>query len=130
MILLILVTPHVVAVDVTSKHHIIKNSKQLDAIWPMIYEKAKEEVKIPTSTYVGHYRDEYLYHDRDTALNALCRYYEDTVNGLESIKSFLGYVRRLFIVSGIVPYDSEFDKLIELYNDIGIYIEVNENDDL
>ena len=105
MILLILVTPHVVAVDVTSKHHIIKNSKQLDAIWPMIYEKAKEE-------------------------DALCRYYEDTVSGLESIKSFLGYVRRLFIVSGIVPYDSEFDKLIELYNDIGIYIEVNENDDL
>jgi len=130
MIAQILVTPLVVVAAVTYSYHTVRNIKTLKTIWPLMLEQAVKEIEIPTSTYVGHYRDEYMYNSKESALKALTRYYEDTVVELETIKSFMNYARRLFIVSGIVGSDREYNNLIKLYYDIGMYIEVNKNDDL
>ncbi len=99
-------------------------------IWPLMLEQAEKEIEIPTSTYVGHYRDEYMYNTKESALKALNKYYEDTLSEIETLKAFLLYARRLFIVSGIVSSDREWYNLLKLYYDIGMYIEVNKNDDL
>ncbi len=126
----ILVTPLVAVVAVTYSYHTVRNLKTLKTIWPLMLEQAEKEIEIPTATYVGHFRDEYMYNSKESAIKALTRYYEDTVKELESIKNFLNYARRLFIVSGIVNSDREYNDLIKLYYDIGMYIEVNKNDDL
>lgn len=82
---------------------------------------------LPTLSSQIEERD-YAYVDKHTALLAVKRAIDDTINGEIEVVNFLRYLRRLFIVSGKAYDDAEFHKfLVEMYQ-LAKYKEVNKDE--
>ena len=90
--------------------------KELKAIWPYIQIELKDIIEsgehiLPS---LGGALDKYSYVDAVTAETSAARYYQDGVLSKEPylVKNYMGWLRRLFIVSGVVEDDREMLKLI------------------
>ena len=82
---------------------------------------------LPTLSSQIEERD-YAYVDKHTALLAVKRAIDDTINGEIEVVNFLRYLRRLFIVSGKAYDDEDFHKfLVEMYQ-LAKYKEVNKDE--
>ena len=120
--------PPVAVVLVKYSHQIIKDIETLELVIPFIMERASEMEDI-TPTYSQYYlNDNYDYNDKSSALMALKRAVVDTIDGKNSLRGLLKYIRRLFLCSGMADNDNHFNELILLYYDIAMYVIANENE--
>jgi len=128
MILLISGMTLLVRVVLVKSKYPITSIKELEMIKEdLIAVCSTIETVLPTlsSRYQGR---SYSYVDKRTALLAVNRAIEDTVKGELDVTNLLRYLRRLFIVSGKVTNDEEFDKfLVEMYQ-LAKYKEVNKDE--
>ena len=117
--------PVVVGV-VKSSHKVVDDITKLKLIWPDIFEKANEMETVMPSIHRSN--SKYAYVDKATALIALTRLYEDTIEGTITIKGFFRYLRRLFIVSGLVENDKDLNQnILEIYQ-FARYKEANKDE--
>tara|TARA_R100000656_G_C3857735_1_gene109138 strand:+ start:153 stop:491 length:339 start_codon:yes stop_codon:yes gene_type:complete len=107
-------------------HQIINDTSKLEVIWPYLWEKVESIETVRPSIYPKE--SPYVYYDIASAQNAYRQAYEDTMNEDISIREFLSYTRRLFLVSGIVDDDLDLSEMIRLFYDIGMYMEVNKDE--
>lgn len=96
------------------KDDIIAAVSTIDSVLPTLASQIEER--------------DYAYVDKHTALLAVKRAIDDTINGEIEVVNFLRYLRRLFIVSGKAYDDVEFHKfLVEMYQ-LAKYKEVNKDE--
>ena len=96
------------------KDDIIAAVSTIDSVLPTLASQIEER--------------DYAYVDKHTALLAVKRAIDDTINGEIEVVNFLRYLRRLFIVSGKAYDDAEFHKfLVEMYQ-LAKYKEVNKDE--
>tara|TARA_R100000656_G_scaffold119447_1_gene93329 strand:+ start:1527 stop:1895 length:369 start_codon:yes stop_codon:yes gene_type:complete len=111
----------------------IRNIKDLKLIWPYIKKEAgriiTEEINILPS--VRRKGDPYGYINGEAAVIKLVRIYHATIahstdeNPTITIRDFLDFCRRLFIVSGLVLDDPTFYNFIEEKYKLATYLERN-----
>ena len=104
-------------------HNVIKEKEDLIFIWPFLIEEVEKiESVMPTVYRLG---SKYAYIDKETAIKSMHKAYEDVIKGDISVKWFLSWTRRLFIVSGLSIDDRAYhSKIIELYQ-FANYMEAN-----
>ena len=102
-------------------------------IWPFLKEDinvivTEEKRILPSLAYVD---TRFAYRDAETAISALNAFYEEVVeqkNDPSWVKSFIHFCRRLYIVSGIVEDDKNFDKKIIEMKELATYMERNKDE--
>ena len=102
-------------------------------IWPFLKEDisiiiTEEKRILPSLAYVD---TRFAYRDAETAISALNAFYEEVVEQKDDpswVKSFIHFCRRLYIVSGIVEDDKNFDKKIIEMKELATYMERNKDE--
>ena len=116
-------TPLVAAVLVKYSQQRIKEIADLQFIWPFLVEEVEKiESVMPTVYRVG---SKYAYIDKESAIKSMHTAYADVIQEVRTVKWFLNWLRRLFIVSGLSIDDQAYHKkIIELY-EFANYMEAN-----
>ena len=123
IIQILAMTPLVAAVLVKYSQQRIKEIADLQFIWPFLVEEVEKiESVMPTVYRVG---SKYAYIDKESAIKSMHTAYADVIQEVRTVKWFLNWLRRLFIVSGLSIDDQAYHKkIIELY-EFANYMEAN-----
>ena len=123
IIQILAMTPLVAAVLVKYSQQRIKEIADLQFIWPFLVEEVEKiESVMPTVYRVG---SKYAYIDKESAIKSMPTAYADVIQEVRTVKWFLNWLRRLFIVSGLSIDDQAYHKkIIELY-EFANYMEAN-----
>ena len=123
IIQILAMTPLVAAVLVKYSQQRIKEIADLQFIWPFLVEEVEKiESVMPTVYRVG---SKYDYIDKESAIKSMYTAYADVIQEVRTVKWFLNWLRRLFIVSGLSIDDQAYHKkIIELY-EFANYMEAN-----
>jgi len=115
----------VAVMGVKSSYIVINSIEKLTLIKNSILKEVKSIENVLPTVYAW---EEYIYNDKESAYTATERALCDALEGKQEVKSFMQFLRRLFIVSGKCIDDGEFHrKMIDMYH-LEKYMEVNEDE--
>ena len=115
----------VMGVNYKSSYSVINTIEKLALIKNIILSEVKSIESVLPTVYAW---EEYVYNDKESAYTATDRALRDTLESKQEVKSFMQFLRRLFIVSGKCIDDGEFHhKMIDMYH-LEKYKEVNKDE--
>ena len=102
---------------------IIRTPQDLDKIKDSLIKRFEDIENVLPSLCLS-----YKYRDEVTAKLSANNYLNDTLAGKGDTRTFMAFLRRLFIVSGLSTDDGEFAKEIQEMYELANYLERNKDE--
>ena len=120
------IIPRVQVGLVTYSYQVIKKPEDLLLIKPYLIERLEEIENVMPTYSVGQNLD---YTDVASCKLVNARAIDDAINEKITLELYLGFLRRIYIVSGLASSDKEVGEDIKRIYDLAMYIKMNEEEE-
>jgi len=120
------IIPRVQVGLVTYSYQVIKTPQDLLLVKPYIIKRLEDIENVMPTHGVG---EKYAYIDVATCKVVHARAINDAIAGVFPLDLYLGFLRRIYIVSGLAQSDKEVGEEVKQLYDLAMYIKINEEEE-